>query len=296
MGKKSAAEKAIEHVKRATEKAVAEIVSTVPPPARVVTAEAPTAAPAPTAEPKSEPPPPANGDGTFDAHAVSLAGLVPGMSAHEYGRTRPAMPFPTPWRRESGTMILNIPSGSFATLGMPKGSPGYQLYRRETTVYVDLLNGRDPLSKKVDPNAPARDRKPFGTRKHDALVGIHADISKLSERLKEAHDHGRVSALIADLDAAAHAVGIAAEGFKAFPHDFVWEVKIEEPRVERDFKVNDRAEVRPKFRQELSELTGCDLEELSLPVTIVKVVPAMKSAVVMTADGTKVPVALKYLQ
>ena len=295
MIKQSAAKKAIEHVKKATEKAVADVVSTVPPPARVVTAEpppAPTAAPA--NEPKSEPP--ANDSGAFDAHAVSLAGLVPGMSAHEYGRTRPKMPFPTPWRRDSGTMVLNIPSGSFATLGMPKGSLAYQLYRRETTVYVDLLNGRDPLSKKVDPNAPTRDRKPFGERKHDVLVGIHADIAKLSERLKEAHDHGRVSALIADLDAAAHAVGIAAEGFKAFPHDFVWEVKVEEPRVERDFKVNDKAEVRLKFRQELSDLTGCEVEELSLPVTIVKVVPAMKSAVVLTVDGTKVPVALKYLQ
>ena len=235
--------------------------------------------------------------GAFNAKAFAPLGYTPGMSAHEYARSRPSTKLPTPWRRAS-TMILNIPSSKFAELGMASGSPAHQLYRAETGNYVKLLNGKDP-STGATTGTPRETttRLPFGERKTKMLDGLVSDISELSKKLCEAFDSDRASAQIDALITAAGALKSASESFKLFPADFAWEApKSEsEEKVTREFKPGDVCTIPEKYRAELGELTGCENNELAGEFTVVKVVAAMKSAVI-TGNGVKIPVALRYLK
>lgn len=235
--------------------------------------------------------------GVWSLKQFALLGYKQGMTAHEYARTRPTTELPTPWRRAQ-TMILNIPSSKFAELGMVSGSPAHRLYRAETGNYVKLLNGKDP-STGATTGTPreASVRLPFGERKQKMLDGLVTDVAELSRKLCEAFDADRVSAQIDALITASGALKSASESFKAFPADFAWEApKADEERAPaREFKAGDSCTIPEKYRPELSELTGCEPSELAGEFTVVKVVAAMKSAVI-TGNGVKIPVALRYLK
>lgn len=234
--------------------------------------------------------------GVWSAKQFALIGYNAGMTAHEYARSRPSTELPTPWRRAQ-TMILNIPSSKFAELGMVSGSPAHQLYRAETGNYVKLLNGKDPSTGAT--TGTPRDstpRLPFADRKVKMLDGLVVDISELSKKLCEAFDSDRASAQIDALITAAGALKSASESFKLFPADFAWEApKADEEKVTREFKAGDSCTIPEKYRAELGELTGCENNELAGEFTVVKVVAAMKSAVI-AGNGVKIPVALRYLK
>lgn len=220
------------------------------------------------------------------------------VNARTWGQNRPKLSFPAPWRAASGAMI-HLSSAELTKHGIVSGSPIHRVYCAERRVYRQLCEERAPSENGSEHKGNVGPRRPWHERKAEFTSETAGELLAMHEKLAKSFDKARIPAGMLDqIEAARLSLEIVGDALKAFPTDFQWVDPDAEKKAapEREWKIGDCCCITEKYHTELAELVGVEANELSGAFTVMKVVTAMKAAVVVNTEGLRLPVQTRFLR